>query len=107
MTDSSTAAAVSSRADVLTQAPERYAKQLVSHLGRKVEFVTDGPASTASIGAGTGTVVVGDGSLTLLAQGPDAQSLELVEHVLGSHLERFGARNELIVSWERPGPPVS
>jgi hypothetical protein len=29
----------------------------------------------------------------------DAESLARVQHVLGSHLERFGQRNELTVSW--------
>lgn len=30
------------RADVVTDAPARYAKQLVAHLGRKIPFTTDG-----------------------------------------------------------------
>jgi hypothetical protein len=29
--------------------------------------------------------------------------LARVEDVLGRHLERFGQRNELVVSWVRPG----
>jgi hypothetical protein len=90
---------LTARADVATDSPERYAKQLVSHLGRKVAFDTDGPASTAAFGAGTGTVLVGDGVLTLLAEAPDADGLARVQHVLGSHLERFGQRNELVVTW--------
>jgi hypothetical protein len=40
-----------------------------------------------------------DGVLTLLAEAPDAESLERVQHVPGSHLERFGQRNELAVTW--------
>ena len=44
-------------------------------------------------------VLVGEGVLTLLAQAPDEESLERVKHVLGSHLERFGQRNELAVHW--------
>lgn len=87
------------RADVLTEAPARYAKQLVAHLGHRVEFTTEGGTSTASIGEATGSIVVGDGVLTLLAEAPDAESLERVQHVLGSHLERFGQRNELTVTW--------
>ena len=92
---------LTSRADVRTGSPERYAKQLVSHLGRKVAFTADGDSSTAQIGEGTGTVVVGVGVLTLLAEGPDDEAVARVEHVLGSHLERFGARNELTVQWSR------
>jgi hypothetical protein len=90
---------LSARADVPTDAPERYAKQLVSHLGRRVEWTTEGPTSTAAIAGGTGVVEVDDGVLTLRAQAPDSESLERVQDVLGSHLERFGQRNELVVTW--------
>jgi uncharacterized protein len=90
-----------SRADVVTATPERYAKQLVSHLGRRVEWVTDGATSTATWGTATGQVVVGDGVLTLIASGPDAEAVAHVENVLGRHLERFGQRNELTVTWIR------
>ena len=99
-------AAFSSRAEVATDSPERYAKQLVAHLGRKVAFTTDGPASTASLGDATGQVVVGEGVLVLLAAAPDEEGLGRVEHVLGSHLERFGARNELAVVWVRGEVPA-
>src|ERR687889_1017560 len=73
-------ATLTSRADVRTDAPERYAKQLVSHLGRKVEFVTDGATSTATFGDTTGQVVVGQGVLTLLVSGSDAEGVARVEH---------------------------
>jgi hypothetical protein len=95
--------AITSRADVPTDAPDRYAKQLVSHLGRKIEFTSDGHVSTAAIGGATAEVVVGDGVLTLLASGDDEQDVAQAEHVLGSHLERFGQRNQLAVAWTR-GP---
>jgi uncharacterized protein len=104
MTNRDTAGpAVTARADVVTDTPARYAKQLVAHLGRKVDFTVDGPTSTARIGSGTGTVIVGERLLTLIAEGPNESVIALVEHVLGSHLERFGARNELVVDW-RPTP---
>ncbi len=101
MTPGDTPASVTSRADVTTHSPARYAKQLVSHLGRKLDFTTDGPASTVRIGAGTGQVVVSDGVLTLHAAGPDEESIAVIEHVLGSHLQRFATREELTVSWTR------
>ena len=90
-----------SRADVPTDSPVRYAKQLVSHLGHKVAFTTEGSTSKALIGGATAHVVVGDGVLTLLAEGEDEAGVALVEHVLGSHLERFGQRSELTVRWTR------
>ena len=92
---------ISSRADVATEAPARYARQLVAHLGRKVTFTTDGTTSTAAIGTATARVVVGNGVLTLRAAGSDEESVALVEHVLGDHLERFGRRHELAAHWTR------
>lgn len=92
---------LTSRADVITDAPARYAKQLVAHLGRKLEFTTNGPTSTATLGAGTAQITVGDGVLTLLAASSDEQGLATVEDVLGRHLEQFGQRNELAVTWIR------
>jgi uncharacterized protein len=92
---------LTARADVRTESPERYAKQLVSHLGHRVEFTTVGNVSTASIGAGVGAVEVGNGVLTLHASGPDAEALDRVQDVLGRHLERFGTRQELTVVWTR------
>jgi hypothetical protein len=93
--------AVFSRAEVATTSPERYAKQLVAHLGRKISFATDGVISTATIGDATGQIIVGDGVLTLTAAGDDPAAVAVVEDVLGRHLERFGARNELAVHWVR------
>jgi uncharacterized protein len=92
---------LTARADVRTESPERYAKQLVSHLGHRVEFTTVGNVSTASIGAGVGAVEVGNGVLTLHASGPDGEALDRVQDVLGRHLERFGTRQELTVVWTR------
>ncbi len=90
-----------SRADVLTDAPARYAKQLVSHLGRKVAFVTDGPTSTATVNDMTLAITVAEAVLTLTVTGTDPSAVARGEHALGSHLERFGARRELSVTWTR------
>ena len=94
---------LTARALVTTDAPERYAKQLLSHLGRKatVEPI-DGAPDTAGrlrIGEGVGEVVPQDGVLLLTATAPDAEQFERVKDVLGRHLERFGAKRELIVEW--------
>ena len=90
---------LTARAEVPTETPARYAKQLLSHLGRRTSWATDGDTSTAEIAGGTGRVVIGDGVLTLIAEAPDAATLSRVQHVLGSHLERFAQRQELQVSW--------
>ncbi|WP_100501973.1 DUF2218 domain-containing protein, partial [Geodermatophilus chilensis] len=97
--------AFGSRADVATDAPARYAKQLISHLGRRVPFTDDAAtaSATAVIGGATAGIAVGEGVLTLWAGGDDEESVSRVEHVLGSHLERFAHREHLTVRWIRDG----
>jgi hypothetical protein len=97
---------LTARAQVRTGTPERYAKQLLSHLGRRTSWTTEGDTSTAEIAGGTGRVVVGAGVLTLIAEAPDFETLARVQHVIGSHLERFGQRNELTVTWVSDAQPA-
>jgi hypothetical protein len=89
---------------VTTDAPERYAKQLLAHLGRKntVETV-DGERQGGRLvfAYGTGTVRAEDNHLVLEATAEDSDSLAHVEDVLARHLERFGAKRELVVTWQR------
>ena len=89
---------------VATDAPARYAKQLLSHLGRKVAVEPveghDDAAGRLRIGDGTGEVIPGDEVLLLTATAPDPDQLDRVKDVLGRHLERFGARRELVVDWQ-------
>jgi len=98
-----TAPGLTGSARVVTPKADRYAKQLVSHLGRKLEFRTEGATSTAAIGTGTGQIVIADdaSALTLIARGDDSETVARVEHVLASHLERFAQRDELAVEWNR------
>ena len=48
---------------------------------------------------GTGTVRPAGDHLLLVAEAADEESLRHVEDVLARHLERFGARRELVVTW--------
>jgi hypothetical protein len=96
---------LTSSAVVATDAPARYAKQLLSHLGRKntVEPLDDAPEGGRLVFSyGSAALRPGDGRLVMDASAPDAEGLAHVEDVLQRHLERFGARNELTVAWERP-----
>jgi hypothetical protein len=96
---------LTSRAEVVTDVPARYAKQLVSHLGRKVEFVQDGDTWTAHVAGSIARITIGDGVLVLQADAPDVDGLARLEGALGNHLERFGQRRELTVTWQRSTPP--
>jgi hypothetical protein len=88
---------------ISTDASERYGKQLLSHLGRKVqtEPLPDRPAPAGRLlfAYGVGTVLPMPGQLILRATAADLESLARVQDVLQRHLEKFGARRELAVSW--------
>ena len=109
--DTTPAPLLTSRADVVTDAPARYAKQLVSHLGRKVEFVHEatstGDTWTAHVAGAVARITVGDAVLVLQAEAPDDESLDRLEGALGNHLERFGQRRELTVTWQRTPAPAA
>ena len=95
--------ALHSTAVVQTATPARYAKQLVSHLGRKIEFVHD-PAENSwrmAFDGVSGSITVAEGELVLAAEASDADTLGRIEQALGGHLERFGQRQELTVTWLR------
>jgi len=94
---------LTSSAAVVTDAADRYAKQLASHLGRKAEVRTEPGGERIVLGPGSCLLVPGPSSLGLRATADTQEALERVEQVVGSHLERFGQRNELVVTWVR-GP---
>jgi uncharacterized protein len=90
-------------ARVPTDNPGRYGRQLLSHLGRKtaIEPLTDEPdGGTLVFAFGRGTIWPKEAHLELIAQSPDEEGLSHVQDVLARHLERFGARDELVVNWE-------
>jgi hypothetical protein len=90
---------ITSTADVATTSAPRYAKQLASHLGHKAEVRDEPEGQRIVIGNGSCLLVCGDQALTLQAQAEDTEGLDRVKNVVGSHLERFGAKNELVVAW--------
>ncbi|MEU0481780.1 DUF2218 domain-containing protein [Streptosporangium sp. NPDC006013] len=92
---------VVSIANVATTAAARYAKQLASHLGRKaeVENLPDGGYRLV-LQAGEGVLTPEADRLVMRADAADAASLEVVKDKLGRHLEHFGRRNELTVTWQ-------
>ena len=90
------------RAEVPTDRPERYVKQLVSHLGRRLEGSVD---EDSGVGRLTGpafavTLEPAGKALVLEASAEDAEGLARITDVVGSHLQRFAASTEeLTVEW--------
>ena len=98
------APALRSSADVATDRPERYAKQLVSHLGRKTEMVEARGGHEMHFPpergvAATGFIAAVDGAVRLEVDAADADSLATVQDVLGRHLTKFGEKDGLVVVW--------
>jgi uncharacterized protein len=87
------------RAAVATATPQRYATQLVSHPGHRAEVRDEAPGTRLVLGDGSCLVTAYDDVLELLAEADSLEGLEHVTRVVGSHLERFGRRQELAVVW--------
>ena len=92
---------ITSTADVLTDRSERFAKQLVTHLGRMVEWVTDDGVWTASIGTASASVAPTDGVLVLTASGATVEEVAQIEDAIARHLHKFAFRHPVEISWTR------
>jgi uncharacterized protein len=93
--------ALASTAIVATTRPERYLKQLASHLGQRIPVVQEGShtAWTFPIGECFGTAT--PETIELRAEATTPEDLARIEDVIGRHLERFGTRDSLLVRWAR------
>jgi hypothetical protein len=58
-------------------------------------------------GWGRCTMQVDGNTLTLRAEAADEQRLQLAQDIITRDIERFGSRDHLHVTWQRPAPPVS
>lgn len=101
-------ASVASEALVATDRAARYGKQLASHLGRRASTQWDEDSRRGSVtfseGRGSAELIAQDDGLCMrITPGPHAgpETVEELEGVLGRHLVKFGARDELTVSWTR------
>ena len=91
---------LTSTAQVATAKPTPYMKQLCKHFGHKNEVTFDDVRGEIHLSSGVCTLDASPpAQLALTATAADAESLERLTHVIGSHLERFGTRDELAVSW--------
>jgi catechol 2,3-dioxygenase len=88
-----------SRADVVTDRPSPYLKQLCKHFRHKLDVTFDDRTGTIPFAFGRCELRAGDGVLHLEAIAATPEELERVENVAGSHLVRFGRRHELTVEW--------
>jgi uncharacterized protein len=92
-------AQIRSRAQVRTDKPVPYMRQLCKHFGHKVDASFDDDSGYIQFEFGRCELRTADGTLSLEVSAADAESHERMERVIGSHLERFGRRDELSVAW--------
>ena len=100
----------SSTARVATDRPGRYGTQLASHFSRKLATEWDSKAGRGHISfqgevegrTGEIEMIAGEGVLLLQLEAP-AEYVDTLEDIIGRHLVRFGAKDELVCSWTRPG----
>ena len=90
---------LSSRADVLTDRPVPYMRQLCKHFGHKIDaaFGDDSGYIQFAFGRCELDASAGD-RLALTVTAASAEDLERMEQVVASHLERFG-HGDLSVTW--------
>jgi hypothetical protein len=95
---------VESVAHVATPQPARYVKQLVSHLGNKRSTsIDDSGTGIVEFDTGRCTLVPQADTILLEASATDDAALAHVQDVVGRHLERFGTREGLTVTWAAAG----
>ena len=84
-----------------TERSERFLKQLVSHLGHRAETELTQPGSgTVRLEQGGRCALTADPTgIALEASAPDAEALETVQRVVGSHLLRFTDLPALTEDW--------
>lgn len=92
--------AITSHAEVATDKPVAYMRQLCKHFGHKVDASFGEDSGYIQFEFGRCELHAVDSTLSLEVRATDPESHERLERVVGSHLERFGRRDELSVTWQ-------
>ncbi|MFF8036170.1 DUF2218 domain-containing protein [Streptomyces sp. NPDC016626] len=123
---------LSAEAHVATDRPSRYLTQLCKHFGRKGRHLAHRPPAhlghggqtlserravaeqaqvdwsetegSVSLPWGTITLRTAPGVLLLRVQATSEENVRRLEELVAGHVERFGRRDGLQVSWQEPAP---
>src|SRR3989442_1269485 len=93
---------ISSRSEVASDRPVPYMRQLCKHFGHRHDASFGEDGGYIQFAFGRCELRARDGVLELTVTAADVESHERMERVIGSHLERFGSRDELRVMWLGP-----
>jgi uncharacterized protein len=85
---------------VTTDKPVAYMRQLCKHFGHKVPATYDDRTGRIEFGAGDCDLTADAEALKLEITAGEAAQVQRLQDVVGSHLERFGRRDELTVTWQ-------
>jgi uncharacterized protein len=91
---------ITTRAEVTTDKPVAYMRQLCKHFGHKVDASFGEDAGYIQFDFGRCSLHAANGVLALEVTAADQESHDRMERVIASHLERFGRRDELSVAWQ-------
>jgi len=89
-----------SRAVVQTARPSPDLLQLAKHFRHKLDVSFDERAAVIPFAFGHAALAAGEDTLIIDAYAQTPADLARVEQVIGSHLDRFGRRDELTVAWQ-------
>jgi hypothetical protein len=115
---------LTAEARIQTSQPSRYLIQLcrhassinhkiLRHAGRaqarpEIQHVEWSDShGTLDLGWGRCTLHAEPGALTVRAEAASEETLQRLQDLIARNLERFGRREQLKVSWERPGTPAA
>lgn len=83
-----------------TERPERYAKQLAGHWARKTDQTEGDGATVLTFEAGSVVALrPAEGGLHVEVTVPEGDDVDTFARVVAEHLQRFGQRDELEVTW--------
>ena len=87
-----------------SERPQRYVKQIVSHLGNRLETeLIDAEHGRVSVpGGGSCMLTVNGSAIELSATAADAESMARIQDVVARHLLRFTRASGLTVDWNQP-----
>lgn len=91
---------MTSNAIVTTDKPVAYMRQLCKHFGHRVPTSYDDDTGRIEFESGNCNLTAGTDRLSLEVTADESDQVQRLKDVVGSHLERFGRRDQLSVTWQ-------
>jgi hypothetical protein len=88
-----------SESTIATNRSESYLKRLCHHFRLKVPAEFDTHHGMVNFAMGNCELWAKPEALVLSVEANDAAALETVKQIVGSHVELFGKRDQLVVEW--------